>query len=204
MKVIIFEEAGINSAVYGFSLSYKPAGVPREEWWTDERINQAHKTALANAHRDGGHNKFLESMMVWISVDATLEWWKQFDTYRVGVSKQSSSTMHTLDKVSISNLHLDIKPEEFESMNDYRIYIEYLLMVSKQPSRLKSKALPQAYLQERQIVLSYKVIRHIIKQRYKHKLSDWQDFINQLVYQLRYEWYLGKDVMELMEKNVND
>ena len=37
------------------------------------------------APKDGGHNKFLEQIQYWILVQAPLFWWKQADTYRVGV-----------------------------------------------------------------------------------------------------------------------
>lgn len=36
MQVNIIEEAGYNSALYGFSLSYKDRAIPREEWWIHE------------------------------------------------------------------------------------------------------------------------------------------------------------------------
>ena len=190
MRVEKLDEAGFDSALYGFSLSYRPPGLTRKEWWTPEKRHQIKKTALANADRDGGHNKFLEHMMVWISVTATLEFWKQIDTYRVGVSKQSESTMHTLDSDNLHTEAFDIKAEEFNSLDDCQVYLQYLKMVGKQPSRLKSKALPQAYLQEREIVLSYKVIRHIIRQRRGHKLPDWEEFIEQLTRSLDYPEFL--------------
>ena len=140
-------------------------------------------------------------MGVCVYITASLEWWKQFDTYRTGVSKQSSSTMHTLDKGSIVPNHLDLRPEDFKSINDWHVYIDYLNMISVQSPRTKSKALPQAYLQEREVVFSYKVIRHIIKQRYNHKLPEWKSFIKQLIGCLNRPEYLGKDVMDYIDYN---
>ncbi len=84
MKVEILEEAGFDSALYGFSLSYRKLGFTREEWWTEERRERTRAAALANAGKDKGHNKFLEHMQIWMSVTANFEWWKQFDTYRIG------------------------------------------------------------------------------------------------------------------------
>jgi hypothetical protein len=198
MKVTKFLEAGFEPALYGFALSYKKPGVSREEFWTSERRERAYKAALANAHRDGGHNKFLEHIMVWITVEANLEWWKQFDTYRIGVSKQSASTMHTLESKIVEIEHFDVFKSEFKSEEDFETYIQYIKMLSNQDARLKSKLLPQAYIQEREIVLSYKVIRHCIKQRYSHKLPAWQMFICQLVKSLDRKEFLGKDVNELL------
>ncbi len=174
MEVLKIEEAGFDSALYGFSLSYRKPGITRAEWWTEERKSKTYKAALVNAGRDGGHNKFLEHMQVWLSITAPLEWWKQFDTYRIGMSKQSASTMHTLDSGDVLPEHLDIKAEEFSSKHAMQIYLDYLTMISEQSSRLKSKALPQAYLQEREVNLNYKTIRHIMMQRFNHRIGDWQ------------------------------
>lgn len=186
MKVIKLEEAGYDSALYGFSLSYRKPGITREEWWTEERKQRTLKAATANAGRDKGHNKFLEHIQTWWSIEATLEWWKQFDTYRIGVSKQSASTMHTLDSLGIVPNHLDIKAEEFNSTSDHQVYLNYLDMISRQESRLKSKALPQGYLQEREVNLNYKVIRHIAMQRFEHRIADWKYMLEETLKQINH------------------
>lgn len=190
MKVIKLEEAGFESAMYGFSLSYRKPGVSREDHWTEKRKEQTYKAALANANRDKGHNKFLEHIQVWFSITATLEWWKQFDTYRIGVSKQSASTMHTLDSGEILPEHFDIKAEEFESQYAMQVYLNYLQMLSQQPSRLKSKALPQGYLQEREVNFNYKVIRHITLQRFNHRIADWQKLLKEILSQIDYPEFI--------------
>ena len=192
MKVIKLDEAGLDSALYGFGLSFRKPGLTRDEWWTDEQRNRIYKAALANAGRDKGHNKFLEHIQVWISVTATLEFFKQFDTYRIGVSKQSESTMHTLDKDDLLPEYFDLKNEDFDSTSDAMVYIEYLDMLSRQTSsRVKSKALPQAFLQEREVNLNYKVIRHINSQRFAHKLPDWIEFLKQTIESLENPELLG-------------
>lgn len=190
MEVVKIEEAGFDSAMYGFSLSYRKPGTARADWWLEDRKIKAYKAALANASRDKGHNKFLEHIQVWFSVTATLEWWKQFDTYRIGVSKQSTSTMHTLDSGVILPEHFDIKAEEFQSSDDLQIYFDYLIMISKQDSRLKSKALPQGYLQEREVNLNYKVIRHIALQRFKHRIADWQKLLKEILAQIEHPEFI--------------
>ena len=191
IKLEILEEAGFESALYGFGLSFRKPGLTRLEWWTVETRERIKKAALANTGRDKGHNKFLEHMQVWISVKATLEWWKQFDTYRVGVSKQSESTMHTLDNDELLSEYFDIDVTEFVSYEDSTKFVGYLNMLSRQSSRLKSKALPQAFFQEREVVLSYKVIRHIKMQRATHKLPDWISFLEQLEDGLEHSEFLG-------------
>ena len=114
------------------------------------------------------------------------------DTYRVGVSKQSESTMHTLDKRDVDIDDFDLSREERDSYFGETLDIpvslvleSYLFYLNQMPSRIKSKLLPQGYKQRRQIVLSYKVLRHIINQRKGHKLPEWSQFIDtihELVY----------------------
>jgi len=197
MKVKILKEAGYDEAKYGFSLSFKDRAIKPEDWMTPERSRHYDNVLTKNAERDGGHNKFLEHIMVWLDVEASLEWWKQFDTYRVGVSKQSESTMHTLDKRNIVIEDFDLSEEEKDhSVYNNGIYSvktmlkNYLGDLNNLPPRLKSKLLPQCYLQRREVVLSYKVLRHIIKQREGHKLPEWTFFIDSIYEQARYKHLL--------------
>jgi hypothetical protein len=221
MQVNIIEEAGYNAALYGFSLSYKDRAIPREEWWCGDadckhesgdlhyfcgscdiqkREDQISKTATANAGRDGGHNKFLEHIQVWLDIEASLEFWKQMDTYRVGVSKQSESSMHTLDRRDAVVEDFELTKDELalnciadpSEMGDHSVptlehilglYLNYLNHMSP---RLKSKLLPQGYLQRRELVLSYKVLRHIINQRKGHKLPEWSYFIDTIYAQAQH------------------
>ena len=65
---------------------------------------------LRNAGTD--HRKFMRMIIVYLDITAPLYWWKEFDTYRVGVEKNSCSTMHkihekefTLDDFSCEHLN---------------------------------------------------------------------------------------------------
>ena len=49
---------------------------------------------LRNAGTD--HRKFMRMITVYLDITAPLYWWKEFDTYRVGVEKNSCSTMHKI------------------------------------------------------------------------------------------------------------
>ena len=65
---------------------------------------------LRNAGTD--HRKFMRMIVVYLDITAPLYWWKEFDTYRVGVERNSCSTMHkihakefTLDDFSCEHLN---------------------------------------------------------------------------------------------------
>lgn len=99
IKINVIEEAGYNSALFGLGLSYGiTSKMDYEKFCEDENAKKKlSDVAVKLATRDGGHNKFLESIKIWLDVNAPLFWWTESDTYRL-TSKQSASTMHTLVK----------------------------------------------------------------------------------------------------------
>ena len=49
---------------------------------------------LRNAGTD--HRKFMRMITVYVDITAPLDWWKEFDTYKVGTVANSCSTMHKI------------------------------------------------------------------------------------------------------------
>ncbi len=69
------------------------------------------------------HRKFLRQIFVSVDITAPLYWWKEFDTYKVGTTANSTSTMHKilskpLLKQSQSGRFFDLNDEVFE-LGDY-------------------------------------------------------------------------------------
>ena len=48
------------------------------------------------------HRKFLRQIMVCVDITAPLYWWKEADTYKVGTTANSTSTMHKLKDTPIT------------------------------------------------------------------------------------------------------
>jgi len=198
MQIKILEEAGYEWALLGLSKSFKDRAISHDEWWTIERYNKLKKTAAGMAHKDGGHNKFLESIVVWLDIEAPRCWWQEFDTYRVGMTKQSDSTMHTIqrrqttiddyepdvyqDIINIFNLILILETDNFT--NTSRLTDDSL-------KRVKMN-LPEGYLQSRVVCTNYKTIKNIIIQRYNHNLTQWQDFVKDMYQNLEHKELLPK------------
>lgn len=158
MHVKILKEAGLEEALLGLSLSFNkdPA--------------EMYPVLLKLCDKDGGHNKALESICVWIDVRAPMDFHKQLDTYRIGITKQSESTMHTLGKRRLTQ-------EDFEIPIQSK-YLTYLnsCIDGGIPQTLLGKYLPQSFLQRRILCTNYKALRHILKQRMHHKLPEWSIF----------------------------
>lgn len=196
MDIKILREAGYAEALLGMSLSFYDHAIPLEEFWDDDKKGKAQKRANTLAHKDGGHNKFIESIQVWVYIKATRAFWQEFDTYRVGMTKQSSSTMHTLDKRPVGR-------EDFEVGTSEKVInaFNYCLCEYKDPesehfkdiTRLKEN-LPEGWLQERVVCTNYKVLRNIYMQRAKHRYKRWRLFCNFLLENLEFPEFI-KDEM---------
>ena len=67
------------------------------------------------------HRKFLRQITVSVDITAPLYWWKEFDTYKVGTTANSTSTMH---KITSKPITLDCF--EIDDMSDlYELDSEY-------------------------------------------------------------------------------
>ncbi len=175
MNVKVLSEYGYDEAMLGLSLSYNVG-----------ELSRMPAIAKKLAPRDGGHNKFLESMVVYLDVTATRAFWQEFDTYRVGVTKQSESTMHTLMRCKeFTNL-----VEKFHPSTP-RLSIRHLWDAIQEEDLVKAKlALPEGFLQSRVVCTNYKSLKHIMAQRHNHKWPEWPEFVREVCRQLRHAGFL--------------
>ena len=151
---------------------------------------------LARRLINGGseHRKFLRQIMVSVDITAPLYWWKEFDTYKVGTTANSTSTMHklastpiTLDCFEIDDynkaavdeietalptnfvdnliLHLEDLRQTYNETKDKRYWKELI------------RWLPNGWLQTRTITMNYENLRSMAHQRMGHKLSEWHTFL---------------------------
>jgi hypothetical protein len=196
MELIILDEAGHEWALAGTSLSFKDEAIPFRTWWSQERYIRMQKTCKGMAFKDGGHNKFLESMQLWIFIKAPRGWWQEMDTYRAGVTKNSASTMHTIQKrpVTLSDFEEGTDGVMVNMFNDILVEVTDNFTNT---TRLKGEKLqrvkwnmPEGYLQSRIVNLNYKTLRNIFLQRWTHNLEQWQFFINEIRGQCQYVDYL--------------
>lgn len=155
---------------------------------------------LVNAGSD--HRKFMRQIFVSMDINAPLYWWKEYDTYKVGTTANSCSTMHTIHKKEFtlddfSHEHLANLNTEIGVLWDTKDYMEQwivLLNVCRENYiKTKDKAwwyqmiqlLPTSYNQKRTVSLNYENLRNIYHARRKHKLDEWHtlcDVIETLPY----------------------
>ena len=142
--------------------------------------------ALAKRLFDAGteHRKYLRQIFVTCDILAPLYWWKEFDTYKVGTTANSCSTMHkihskefVLDDFSTEHLHRLAYSTLENVVYDLNYYRElYLKSKSKDYWWDMIQLLPSSYNQLRTVTMNYEVLANIIRQRKNHKLDEWIKF----------------------------
>lgn len=192
MKTLLITYEGFVPAVLGAMLSYgKTSFETFHDLWTcdallppelKDRIDPLSKQLAASGP---GHDKFLEQIQYWIAVRAPLFWWKQFDTYRVGVSKSSESTMHRSWKNGLQQSDF-AEPIFAEVLSRINCLIKDFhnaqasgagkIELAKHLERQVLVNLPDGYLQTRLVNLNAKTLRNIYFQRRSHKLLEWHEF----------------------------
>lgn len=174
IKVKVLEENGFGPAMLGLSLNKKQS--------VENMLDVAEKLC----HYDDGHNKFLESINVHLLIMATRDFWSQFDTYRIGVTKQSQSTMHTITKKYLNQDNFDKEIPQS--------YLDFLNNLVDQHDLVNLKRyLPEGFYQIRQVCLNYKVLKNIYKQRKNHKLQEWRNFVEKVLNQLEFPHFISTD-----------
>ena len=184
MKIHVISESGYKEALFGLGLSY---GLTSQYHTVNDMdvdtFNKLEHIAFRLAKKDGGHNKFLESIVVWIDITAPRYFHSQLDTYRVGTTKQSESTMHTImaRRLTQSDFQTPIDNKILDILNKY--------IDNKNFTDVKN-ILPEGFLQRRIICTNYKVLRNMVIQRGGHRLEEWKYFCSELNNQLKHSGYI--------------
>lgn len=155
---------------------------------------------LSNSPVSSGHDKFLQSIHFLIDITMPRYFFSEFDTYRIGISKQSESTMHTLLKtnLSINNFELDDNCDLYAIIWNNIYFINEIkedkTLSNLEKLRIIKQVLPESFLQTRRISMNYAVVKLIYSQRKNHKLKEWKIFLDYLKTELPYsEFAFGKE-----------
>lgn len=128
--------------------------------------------------------KFLRMIHVQADVTAPLYWWKEYDTYKVGTTANSCSTMHTIHKKEFTIDDFSHEHLCSWSLKTMQKVIDNLNIERKNFLVSKDKfcwwqmiqLLPSSFNQMRTIDLNYETLLSIYRQRKGHKLDEWREF----------------------------
>lgn len=179
-----------NLQVYGFESAMRGLRNPMNSWdkndTTDIYIGDNDLDLLLRLCKAGAdHRKALRQMMISFDITAPLYWFKEFDTYKVGVTANSTSTMHKL-----CSRPLTVHDFSFEDMHEQEWIVGVVLdnlnsrirdykedmKQNKSLWRTIIQLLPCAYNQTRTITCNYENILNMYQQRQNHKLSEWREY----------------------------
>jgi hypothetical protein len=192
------------SAVMNFEGAIRGARNPMNSWsrmdsYYDESGNFVlgpNDLDLAKrlAHAGSDHRKFLRQIFVTVDITAPLYWWKEFDTYKVGTTANSTSTMHKIHAKEFTrdDFSCDRMDEGGLALLDQVIaYLEserqkFLADKNdKQAWHNMIQTLPSSYNQMRTVTLNYENLINMYYARRYHKLAEWHvlcDWILSLPY----------------------
>lgn len=134
------------------------------------------------------HRKFIRQIFISVDITAPLYWWKEYDTYKVGTTANSTSTMHKIhskpfemgdfstDRMNQSALACMEKTLQcLESLR-----LEYLESKDKTVWYSMIQLLPSSYNQMRTCTFSYENAANMYHARKAHKLDEWHVFCDWL------------------------
>lgn len=142
------------------------------------------------------HRKYLRQIIVSLDITAPLYWWKEFDTYKVGTTANSCSTMHkiqakefTFEDFSCEHLDepskavLGVVIQELNNnrgwFNDYNRLVadgEFTDVNRKQFWWNMIQLLPSSFNQKRTVTMTYENVMNMLEYREGHKLDEWRKF----------------------------
>lgn len=137
---------------------------------------------LAKAGPD--HGKAIRMIVCYADVTGPFYWYKELDTYRMGVEKNSCSTMHKLTYKEFEDTDFSCEHLEPHAKIGLDLVISWLnsfrgLFIETGEKRhwwQIIQLLPSSYNQRRTYMFSYAALRSIYHARKNHKLDEWHDF----------------------------
>lgn len=154
------------------------------KWEEGEYVIGENDLGLASRLISAGteHRKFMRQIFVSVDITAPIYWWSEYDTYKVGTTANSCSTMHTLSKKPIVIDMFGIDPDD-EQKPYWETVVAHLEQLRQKYNETKDykyfrfmkQQLPSAFLQKRTCTFSYENVISIIRQRRHHRLKEWSE-----------------------------
>lgn len=135
------------------------------------------------------HRKYLRQIFVSMDITSHHTWWSEFDTYKIGVTRNSCSKMH---KIHVKPFSADdFSHEGIDEVGDgvkeafhqvvgslEAMRILFNSTHEKKYWRALIELLPMGFNIKATITMNYENVITIIKQRSGHKLDEWNKFVD--------------------------
>lgn len=164
---------------------------------------------LAKSLWKGGteHRKWMRQVVVWVDITAPRYWWSEFDTYKIGTTANSESTMHTILKEDFDQSQFEwpkFDNGDWDIMAAFNDYIDIIKTVRDRANEMHGEKkeyyhqmlkamLPESFLQKRTICLNYEVLATMYRQRKNHRLPQWRESFVSWIKTLPYNEFITGD-----------
>lgn len=189
-----------HTEVYGWKAAIRGMRNPMNSWGDSD--SYFHNDKFIMGEKDlklaqnlikpgtGDHRKYLRYIDVTVDFEAPLYWWKEFDTYRMGVvpdpgeiEMNSCSTMHKIHSKKFDFCDFSHEKMSLVAKSCLENVIFCLNCARELYLETKDKKhwwdmiqlLPTSYNQRRTIKLNYEVLRNMYFARRWHKLDEWRE-----------------------------
>jgi hypothetical protein len=167
MKILRSYVAGMEEALRGMRNPHR-SWASNDTLYSDVGEKDA-TLALTLARAGTEHRKYLRMIQVWADITAPRYWWTEFDTYKIGVTRNSCSTMNDIKKRPFSDKDFakTLPDGWLDTLNYVRVHGTL--------TEVKSM-LPEGYLQTATVNANYEALLTMWKQRKGHRLHEWKEF----------------------------
>lgn len=213
MEFNTLDVQGFDSALWGMRNPLKSYNKADSKWILDNAdehfIIGPNDYKLAKGLWKGGteHRKWMRQVIVWVDITAPRYFWSEWDTYKIGTSANSESTMHTILKEDFNASQFEwpkFNGSDWDIEAAFNDYIDVIKTVRDRANELNGaekermqqilKAmLPESFLQKRTICLNYEVLATMYRQRKNHRLSQWRESFTSWVKTLPHSEFITGD-----------
>lgn len=198
--------------VWGIKHAIRGMRNPLNSWERSDTVFDGDKMCLGENDIDlmtrlirGGapHRKFLRQIFVSVDITAPLYWWKEFDTYKVGTTANSCSTMHKIHAKEFELEDFSTEHLSLLSLSALRNLIDVMNLEREHYIACKDKdcwwqmiqLLPTSYNQKRTVTMTYENLLNMLEYRRGHKLDEWRMFC---------DWILTLPYGSLLKEGVSN
>lgn len=138
--------------------------------------------------RSSEERKYLRFIQVWYDLTLPLHMWSQFDTYKMGVVRNSCSTMNCLAVDRVNKMTRYLRKDDFYQGDVSYHAVSELNTLAAQWKENKEERdeillsmknrLPSGYLLRATVNSNYEMLFNAYFQRRKHRLKPWHDVCN--------------------------
>jgi len=196
----------VNSDGDGYDIHGNLFNVPPEFEGAVDVGKQDHDLMMRLCKAGSADAKFRRFIVCYADITGPLYWLKEMDTYRMGVEKNSCSTMHKIASkeftpddfshehlLTIDSLGLDVGLCAIDVDGSTCFYTPdgQMDLICKALNKYRAKfletkdktywwqmiqLLPSSYNQRRMYMFSYEALSKIYRERRNHKLDEWHEF----------------------------